>query len=75
MTFRRLDSVSVFRWNLRTSSIDWAQLSRFHLETEAEFSLRSVVCFKQKQDDEECPETIIILKLTLRNSLLAFLRV
>jgi hypothetical protein len=28
---------------LRTSSIDWAQLSRFYLKTEREFSLRNVV--------------------------------
>jgi hypothetical protein len=28
---------------IRTSSIDWAQLSRFHLKTETECSLRNVV--------------------------------
>jgi hypothetical protein len=49
-----LDSVSVFRWILLSwaqstevvpisSSIDWAQLSRFHLEPETESSLRNVV--------------------------------
>jgi hypothetical protein len=29
-----------------TSSIDWAQLSRFYLKTETECSLRNVVCWK-----------------------------
>jgi hypothetical protein len=29
-----------------TSSVDWAQLSRFHLKTETESSFRNVVCFK-----------------------------
>jgi hypothetical protein len=28
-----------------TSSIDWAELSRFHLKTEIESSLRNVVVF------------------------------
>jgi hypothetical protein len=39
----------VLCWNLcpeMTSSIDWAQLSRFHLKTETESSLRNIVCFK-----------------------------
>jgi hypothetical protein len=53
--FRRLHSVSVFRWNLlswakpielvliaRPSSIDWAKLNRFLLETETECSLRKL---------------------------------
>jgi hypothetical protein len=38
--FRRPDSISVFR---ETSSIDWAQLSMFHLETETESILRKDV--------------------------------
>jgi hypothetical protein len=29
-----------------TSSIDWAQLSRFYLKTETESSLRNVGCFE-----------------------------
>jgi hypothetical protein len=29
--------------SLGTSSIDWAQLSRFHMKTETESSLRNVV--------------------------------
>jgi hypothetical protein len=29
-----------------TRSLDWAQLSRFHLKTEAESSLRNAMCFK-----------------------------
>jgi hypothetical protein len=33
---------------IRSSSIDWAQLSRFYLKTETEFSLRNAVCFKEK---------------------------
>jgi hypothetical protein len=33
-----------------TSSISWAQLSRFNLKTETESSLQKVLCFKQKQD-------------------------
>jgi hypothetical protein len=50
--FRRLVSVSILRLNLLswhscpelgTSSIDWAQLNRFYLKTEAESSLRNVV--------------------------------
>jgi predicted membrane protein len=60
-TFRKLDSVSVFRLNLfswaqsielvpgpeiGTSSIDWAQLCRFYLKTETEFSLRNVMFWK-----------------------------
>jgi hypothetical protein len=28
------------------SPIDWLQLSRFHLKTETESSLRNVLCFK-----------------------------
>jgi hypothetical protein len=28
------------------SSIDWAQLSSFHLKTETEFIFRNAVCFK-----------------------------
>jgi hypothetical protein len=31
---------------LGTSSIDWAQLSRFYLKTETQSSLRNDVCFK-----------------------------
>jgi hypothetical protein len=31
---------------IRTSSIDWAQLNRFHLKTETESSLRNVVFWK-----------------------------
>jgi hypothetical protein len=31
-----------------SSSIDWAQLSRFHLKTESESSLRNVMFFKYK---------------------------
>jgi hypothetical protein len=55
ITFRRLDSVSVFRWNpfiwtnsmeIESSSIDWVQLSKFYLKTEAESSLRNVVWWK-----------------------------
>jgi hypothetical protein len=38
-----------------TSSIDWAHLSRFHLEEETESSLRNVR-FKWKRDDGQCPE-------------------
>jgi hypothetical protein len=34
-----------------TSSIDWAQLSRFHLKMERESSLRNVMCFKYNQDN------------------------
>jgi hypothetical protein len=30
-----------------TNSIDWAQLSRFHLKMETECSLRDVVCFNK----------------------------
>jgi hypothetical protein len=29
-----------------TGSIDWAQLSTFHMKTETESALRNVVCFK-----------------------------
>jgi hypothetical protein len=32
-----------------TSSIDWAQLSRFYLKTETEFSLRNVVFWKRNR--------------------------
>jgi hypothetical protein len=28
-----------------TMSIDWAQLSRFHLKMETEFSLKNVMCY------------------------------
>jgi hypothetical protein len=57
-TFRRLNTISVFRWNLfswaqqivllsgpetEISSIYWAQRRNFHMKTEAEFSLRNVV--------------------------------
>jgi hypothetical protein len=51
-TFRRLDSLSVFRENLLSwapspgigiSSIDWAQVNRFYLKTETESSLRNVI--------------------------------
>jgi hypothetical protein len=31
--------------------MDWVQLSRFHLKTQTEFSLRNVTVFKQKQED------------------------
>jgi hypothetical protein len=41
-TFRRPDSVSDFR----TSSMNWAQLSRFYLKTETESSLRNVMFWK-----------------------------
>jgi hypothetical protein len=34
-----------------TSSIDWAQLSRFHLKTETESSLRNVVLVKYRMMD------------------------
>jgi hypothetical protein len=40
-----------------TSSIDWIQLSMFHLKTETESNFRNVVCFQEKQDDGLCPET------------------
>jgi hypothetical protein len=43
-TFRRLDSVS--GPEIGTSSIDWAQLSRFYLKTETGCSLRNVVFWK-----------------------------
>jgi hypothetical protein len=33
-----------------TSSIDWGQLSRFHMKTETQPSLRNVVCFKLKTE-------------------------
>jgi hypothetical protein len=47
--FRRLDSVSVFKWN----PLSWAQSVQlvpisgywFHLKTETESSLRNVACF------------------------------
>jgi hypothetical protein len=32
-----------------TSSIDWAQLSRFNLKMETKFSLQIAVCFKKKR--------------------------
>jgi hypothetical protein len=38
--FRILDCVPVFRWNLLT--VSWAQLSRFHLKTDKQISLRNV---------------------------------
>jgi hypothetical protein len=31
---------------IRTSSIDWAKLSRFHQKTETESNFRNVLCFK-----------------------------
>jgi hypothetical protein len=45
--FRKLDSVSVFRRYLlglrtRDSSLHWAQLSRYHLNTATESSLRNL---------------------------------
>jgi hypothetical protein len=43
-TFRRLVSVSIFRWNL----LIWAQWSKFHQKTETESSLRNVP-FKMKE--------------------------
>jgi hypothetical protein len=36
--------------DIGTSSIDWAQLSRFYLKTETESILRKVVFWKNKQD-------------------------
>jgi hypothetical protein len=33
-----------------TTSIDWAQLSRFYLKAETESSFRNVVVLKNKQD-------------------------
>jgi hypothetical protein len=49
--FWRLDSVSVFMWNLLSwvhgpeadISIYWTQLSMFHLKTKIESSLRNVM--------------------------------
>jgi hypothetical protein len=35
-------------WDIESSSIDWAQLSRFYLKTETEFSLRNVVLNKNR---------------------------
>jgi hypothetical protein len=34
-----------------TSSINWAQLVRFHLKTDTESSLRNVVFLNNRQDD------------------------
>jgi hypothetical protein len=41
-TFRRLDFVSLSP-EIGTSSMDWAQLSRFHLKTETVSILRNAV--------------------------------
>jgi hypothetical protein len=45
-----------------TSSIDWAQLSRFHLKTETESSLRNVVLNKKQNDGVMRRITNILLK-------------
>jgi hypothetical protein len=34
-----------------TSSIGWAQLSRFHLKMETESSLKNIACFQIKHGD------------------------
>jgi hypothetical protein len=35
----------------KTSSIYWAQLSRFHLKTKTESSLRNIVFLNKRQDE------------------------
>jgi hypothetical protein len=60
-TFRRLDSISVFRWYLLSwsqsrelipvSGDDWADLRRYYLKTETESSLLRRCVLNKSQDD------------------------
>jgi hypothetical protein len=65
-TFRRLESVSVFRSlspEIMTSSVYWAQLSGFYLKTETETSLRSVVFRNKNRTMDNVPKhNICIVK-------------
>jgi hypothetical protein len=53
---------------IETSSIDWDQLSMFHLKTETESSLRNVVCFINKNSTMDDVQKHNICKMFSVNS-------
>jgi hypothetical protein len=48
------------------SSIDWAQLSNFHLKMETESSLQNTVCLNKNRAKDMSRNTIILLEGLLK---------
>jgi hypothetical protein len=65
--FQNTDSISGHypsrRLEIGTSSVDRAQLSRFHLKTEIEFSLRNVVFYFKKRTMDTVQEPNVCINI------------